>query len=343
MANIEYNKLKSFAPVFILLAASVAVYFLFYSGATHETAGNKIRLTIGTATPLPPAVEVADGKGFFKDAGFDVDIQNLGSGRAALTALLENKGLDVAIAANLPVVFNSFDRDDYAVFAGYGKNDNFNRILVREDKGIKIPADLKGKKIGLTKGSSAHYFLDLFLNANGLKASDVEIINIDTLSLPKALADGQIDAISTWEPHIGNAKKMIGADARVFLSAGVFIENFYFIAKKDFIEKNQDALARFLKAVDRGNNFLKERPLESLDIISKRSGTDKSALISYLADYEYGLYLDQAILISLEKQANWAVKNGLANADKIPDYRDYIYTEVLSALNPKSVTIHPVK
>ena len=332
----KYNQKKIGFAAFVVFAILLALYLL--GGCLP---GRTAKLTIGpsVSNPYVAPVWIAEHKGFFQAAGLAVEIKEFfGSGVLALTAM-EAGGPDIVMPANLTVVFRSVTSDKFAVFAGFGWNDDFCKVLVRQDKGIKSPADLRGKKIGVVRGTTAHNFLRLFLQANHLKISDVEIVYLQATDYPQALAEGRVAAISAWEPYLESAKRIIGATARAFPSKGVLNENFYFVARKDFIQDKQAVLVKFLKAIERGNRFLREHPLESIDIVSRRSEIEKLTLISQWRDYEFGLYLDQAILASLQEQADWAIANGLVDAAQAPDYRGYVYPGILSKVKPESVTI----
>ncbi len=75
-------------------------------------------------------------------------------------------------------------------------------MLARQDRGIKAPEDLKGKTVGITAGSSGHFFLSLFLTYHQMPMSDVKIVDLEPARLSQALIEGQVDAIVTWEPYI---------------------------------------------------------------------------------------------------------------------------------------------
>ena len=56
-------------------------------------------------------------------------------------------------------------------------------------------------------------------------------------------------------------------------------------------------------------------------------------------DFQFRLSLDQPILVSLEDEARWAIRNKLTDVTKVPNYLDYIYTDALKAVKPGAVTI----
>lgn len=302
-------------------------------------------LTLGAETSiLPSTVWVAENKGYFQEEGIEVRIKDFSSGKAALTAMLNKGNLDMVTVAQTPVVFNSFDRNDYVIIATMVFSDNDVKLLARKDKGILTPSDLLGKKIGTTKGSTGHFFLGLFLIHSGLKLSDIEIIDVGASDLPHALAEGRVDAISVWEPHISIARNLLGENAILFRPGAVpgesiFREDFYFVPNRNFLEKNPEAVKRFLKAIKKGVEFIHKNREESINIVAQRLKIEKEFIASLWDDFKFQLLLDQTLLITLEDEARWAIENNLTNATEVPNYLNYIYMDALEEVMPGAVTI----
>ncbi len=301
------------------------------------------KVTLGVETSLlPAAVWVVENKGYFEREGLDLTIKEFDSGRTALATMLNEGNLDMVTVAQTPVMFNSFDRDDYVIIATMVYSNNDVKILTRQDRGIKNPSDLRGKTVGITKGSTGHFFLGLFLIHSGLQLSEIETIDIEASELPQALVDGRVDAISTWEPHIWNAKKLLGENAvRLQLRGGakIFREDFYFVPNRNFMENNPETLKRFLKAIEKGEEFIQKNKEEAINIVSQRLKLDKELVVSIWDDFEFQLILDQAIIITLEDEARWAIDNNLTDATEVPNYLDYIYSDILEEIKPQAVTI----
>lgn len=323
--------------IMIVVVLCAATIFLA-TNADAQDARKEVVLGCETSL-LPSSVWIAEKKGYFKEEGLDVKIEEFGSGKTALAAMLNEGNLDMVTVAQTPVVFNSFDRNDYAIIAAMVCSDNDVKILVRKDKGIKKPSDLKGRKVGLTEGSTGHFFLSLFLTYAGIHLSDVEIVDLEATDLPGALADGEVDAISTWEPHILNAKSQLGKKALLLPSEGIFREDFYFVAKKDFIENNPEILKSFLKAIEKGEEFIREKKEESIDIVSQRLKLDRKLVASIWDDFVFKLLLDQTILITLEDEARWVIGEGLTDKKEIPNYLEFIYTDALEDVKPEAISI----
>ncbi len=197
--------------------------------------------------------------------------------------------------------------------------------------------------MGITKGSTGHFFLGLFLAHSGLMLFEIKTIDLEASELPQALIDGRVDAISTWEPHIWNAKKLLGGNA-VFLQprggAKIFREDFYFVPNRNFMENNPETLKRFLKAIEKAEEFIQKNKEEAINIVSQRLKIDKELVLSVWDDFEFQLILDQTILITLEDEARWAIDNNLVDATEVPNYLDYIYIDALEEVKPEAVTIY---
>ncbi|MEE8433112.1 MAG: hypothetical protein V3S16_17830, partial [Candidatus Desulfatibia sp.] len=66
---------------------------------------------------------------------------------------------------------------------------------------------------------------------------------------------------------------------------------------------------------------------------------DKEAVVRGWQEGEFALFLDQALIVGIEDQARWAIKNELTDATKAPNYLNYIYLDALEAVKPNSMTI----
>jgi len=323
-----------------VVVLGAAAYVLLGQRTRGEYAGPLERITFGVDfSVISSPVWVAENRGYFQEEGLDVKIKDYSSGRTALVDMLERGNLDMVTVAQTPVMYNSFARTHYAIIAGMACSYEDVLLLARQGKGITTPIDLKGKRVGTPVGSSGHFFLGLFLIHHGLKLPDVTVIDIDAPDLPGALSEGRVDAIAIWQPHIINAQKLLAGKAFVLPSRNLYREDFYFVPNRNFIKSSTGALKKFLKAIDRAENFLHENREEAISIVSGRLKLDREIVNSLWNRYEFKLFLDQTVLTDLEAEARWAIRNKYATAAKIPDYYDFIHTDVLKAVKPEAVNI----
>ncbi|MBM4308175.1 MAG: ABC transporter substrate-binding protein [Deltaproteobacteria bacterium] len=323
-----------------IIKLSVALYVITILLATDIYAQEKGEIILGVVTSiLPSPVWVAENKRYFQEEGLSVKIKEFGSGRSALKTMLTEGNLHMVTCAQTPVMFNSFIRNDYAIIAGMVYSDNYVKVLARQDKGITKALDLKGKKVGTTKGSTGHYFLGLFMVYSGISFPDVKVVDFEANQLTQALVDGFVEAISTWEPHIMNANKSLGKKAILLSSKGLFREDFYFVVRKDFINNNPDALKRFLKTINKAEEFIQKNKEEAINIVYQRLNLNREMVTSIWNELNFELFLDQGILTALEDEARWAIRNKLTDRKKVPNYLNFIYLDALQAVKPKGVTI----
>ena len=97
-------------------------------------------------------------------------------------------------------------RDNYA--------DN-NSIVVRAGSSIGEIRALRGKRIGLPRGTGAEAYLLGILGQNNIAASDVTIVNIGPANLVTSLRQGDIDAMAMWEPVASVAELRVPGAVRL--------------------------------------------------------------------------------------------------------------------------------
>ncbi len=312
--------------------------FLFAINANAQEMTKRIILGSVNSFITAP-VWIAENRGYFKEESLDVRIREFDHGKAAMNTLLSSKDLDICTVAPTPIVFHSFVRNDFLIISSMVYTDNILKVLARQDKGIKSPLDLIGKRVGVTKGSNGQYFLDLFFAFNSIVPSKVETIDLSPAELPPALVDGRVDAICIWEPHIRSTQKLLGKKALVLPSDGIYRGDFFFVARKNYVKNNPETIERFLKSIEKAEEFIQENEGESIDIVSERLGLDKELTASTRNLYSFSLTLDQATLMSLEDVARWAIKKKITDKKDVPNYLDFMYLDALEKTKPEAITI----
>lgn len=124
------------------------------------------------------------------------------------------RAVDFGSVGNAPGVFALAGGADLKyVGVSVNRSDSTEGLLVRQDSPIRTVADLKGKRIGVARGSSAHAFLYNALKAGGLTLKDVTVVPLLPPDARPAFENGSIDAWSIWDPFYTTALQ--GASARV--------------------------------------------------------------------------------------------------------------------------------
>ena len=147
------------------------------------------------------------------------------------------------------------------------------QLWVREDMGIKSWADLKGKKISTTAGTTAHVFLDTALRANKIDpVKDIELVNQGMPVAVTSFISGAVPAVALWVPfNITVRQKVPGAkmlvDASAYFPQAAIVGGW--AARADYYEKNRDICARLVRGWAASNDDLMANAGTILPIIQK--------------------------------------------------------------------------
>jgi NitT/TauT family transport system substrate-binding protein len=183
--------------VAVLIIALVSIFFFQKSEPlTHTGPVEKINLGI-TRTVYSLLIVVAAEEGLFFQNGLDVNLKEYESGRVAVDHLIQGD-VDVATAAEFVFANESLDHHDLSIVASIATSGS-EEIVARKDKGIAQPADLKGKRIGVSLNTSAEYTLMRFLMFNHIPLNGVELVDLAPSRLGESLSREEVDAIISWE------------------------------------------------------------------------------------------------------------------------------------------------
>ena len=324
----------TFATSFLLLQNNVSSE----TENTKELFTNNKRITIGMSGEAENLlIMVADTYGFFSEEGLDVSFKEYPSGKRSLNEGLFAGEVDFATTADVPIVFSSFERNDFSVVANIGHSNDVSKIVARSDKGISNPSDLEGKKIGTQKESAVHFFLYLYLLKHNIPEKNIQISYKQPEELPGALADGQIDAFSMREPFISQAQDLLGDEIIIFEEPGLYQKTYSLVAFNKFVEENPQIIQNVIRALIKAEDFVKEHPEESIQLISKITDTLESEVAANWSNYDFAVSIDQAFLFGLDEHAAWAISEKFVNASAMPNYLDYVHTASLKEVNPGAI------
>src|SRR5689334_6037138 len=182
----------------------------FGLGMLNEPAFSQTPEKITYLFPAPPVlpafgpIQLAQGKGYFKEAGFDVEFavgrggvdvaKQVGAGNAPLGGIVADGPIMVR-GNGVPVKI-------VCVFGGRG----FMQLVVREDSGIEKPADLKGKTISVMSYQDTTFYALLGLLASaGLTPDDVNIQSVGPTGVWEFVAAGKsvgMAGVPDWIPPV---------------------------------------------------------------------------------------------------------------------------------------------
>ncbi len=213
---------------------------------------------------------LADHLGAFDKNGLEPEFKQFQTGLEIFQAMIGGS-LDVlstgAVISNFPA------RGQGKMFLANAVEFATAQLWVREDQGIKSIADLKGKRVATTAGTTAHVFLNTALTENGLKPSDIQLLNQRMPDAVTSFISGSVPAVALWVPfnitvrdNVPGAKKLV--DASAFYPKAAIMSGW--ATTEAYHKDNRDTLVRVVKAWGEGNEFLTGKTDEALEVLQKK-------------------------------------------------------------------------
>jgi NitT/TauT family transport system substrate-binding protein len=324
------------AVIAVIGLTGTGIWYLLNSSQSLSTA--PVPLTLGLQ-PIESSglVYIAEDRHFFSKNGLSVTVRDYDPPAAGVRAMLSGE-LDLAGSTEYPVVLSAFTRENISILTKYVQVQSVS-LIGRKDRGITVVSDLRKKKIGVTRGTLAEFYLSRFLTLHGISPGDITRVDVQPRQFAEAVESGGVDAIVCWPPSTDDITRRMG-DAVVEWPANNDQPAYgLLVGREDWIVRNPDLTVRFLSSLDMAAEYTTSHPAESQAIVQKRLNLTDAYMASAWPGNHFGLSIDQSLVLAMEDEARWMIANNLTNATTVPDFRNYIYTEGLESVKPGSVNI----
>jgi NitT/TauT family transport system substrate-binding protein len=220
---------------------------------------------------------VAQEKGYFKDAGIDVDIQlGKASGenvKQVVAGKAQFSNLDLVGGWILEGTTPEY-KDQFRAIAAIHQQ-SLVAIITLEGSKITTPKDLAGKKIGAATASVNQLLFPAYAQLAGVDPKSVTWVNTQPAQVASLLASGQVDAVSTFLISKGGIEKAAGKKA-VVLPYNTYMSDLFgngIIASNKIIQENPDLCRRMRDALMKGLQYTIDHPDEAAAILHKAQPT----------------------------------------------------------------------
>lgn len=226
-----------------------ATIFLALTGA----AGAQQKVIIGNfGDPAPYEAASADGR-FQKATGWNIEWRKFNSG-AEVNAAMASGAIVISELGSVPLAAGASQGVDYQMFLIGKAIGASESLIVRNGAGIDKPADLKGKKIAVPVGSTAHFSLMGALKMWNLGDKDVQVIGMSPPEISAAWSQNAIDAAFIWEP----VQSKLRANGKLMTTAAEVGKAGYptfnaWVVNRKFAQDNRPALIAFIKVMNEVN------------------------------------------------------------------------------------------
>ncbi len=325
---------------FLITALFTALLTVFgsWSCSKGDYSGKVETVTIG-ATPieLNALIYVAGEHRFFTNNGTQLVFKDYDTGVAAVEGLLKRE-VDMALTTEFVIVGKSLQKQDILDLATIDKAMLFF-IIARADRGIKTTADLKGKRIGVPRQTITGFYLGRMLELNGMRIQQVTMVDTKASDPAGAIAGGDVDAIVTWEPYVTQIRHQMGNGVIIWPAQSGQVSFWSVASTPGWINQHPDLVRQFLKSLAQAEEYIIQHPVEAKKILQKRLKLDDTYIATIWSQNQFSLSLDQSLILAMEDEARWMIKNNLTREKQIPDFMNYIYVDGLKAVKPEAVNI----
>jgi len=200
------------------------------------------------------------------------------SGQPLLEALnVGNLDLSADVADTVPV-FAQAAGAHLAYFAQEAPSPTAQAILVRGDAPLRGLADLRGKKVAVTKAAGSHYLLLAALASAGLKFSDIQPAYLTPADGRAAFENGKVDAWVTWEPFLSGAQRQLSTRT---LADGDKLAAYqrYYLTSERFAKEHPQVLEVVFAELVKAGDWLRANPREAARILAPLWGNLDPAIV----------------------------------------------------------------
>lgn len=248
--------------------------------------------------PAPFEAAVAEGR-FEKATGWAIEWRKFNSG-AEVNAAMASGAIQISELGSVPLAAGASQGVDYQLFL-IGKSIGASEsLVVRNGSGIDKPGDLKGKKIAVPVGSTAHFSLMGALKNWGLSDKDVQVVGMAPPEIGAAWSQNAIDAAFIWEPVQGKLR----ANGKVMTTAGDVGKAGYptfngWVVNNKFAADNKPGLVAFVKVMNEINEDYTLNKAKwtaesaSIQAVAKRIGSTPKDTVADLDGASYPGAQDQ--------------------------------------------------
>jgi NitT/TauT family transport system substrate-binding protein len=219
-----------------------------------------------------PAVDghiwIGQQNGSFAKQGLDLELVQFTTGLELFQAMI---GGSLDMLATGAVVSNFPARGQGKVFLMNNIEYATAQLWVRED--IKSLADLKGKQISTTTGTTAHVFLDRALrSANVDPTKDVQLVNQRMTEAVTSFISGAVPAVALWVPFDTTVKQKMPtarklSDASAFFPQAAIMGGW--AARNDWYDKNRPTVSKLIAGWAEANDLITSKPDAAAELLQK--------------------------------------------------------------------------
>jgi ABC-type nitrate/sulfonate/bicarbonate transport system substrate-binding protein len=303
----------------------------------NGSAWAQTKMTIATGVdPVFSAYYVAQEEGLFKKHGLDVRI-NTGPSGSAMVAFLVNGQIESAFGSEIAGIANHNLDPNVIVVAQAAR---LVRWIALVGRNVETLDALKGKKVGVARGSGGEIFWLAMLDKLKLNAADYTVVNVEAPEMVAALERGNIDAYAVWEPWVTRGLAAVKNTKVLRTQEGILEQGVFIYMNKAWITKNPAQAESFVRALVEATEIInKDRPRAARGVSAFLKSLDPPMVEQLMTKLTYDMELRQDSIAMLKLAESQLKQQG--KLAKPVEYGAFIYPELLRRVSPGKVDYKP--
>jgi len=295
------------------------------------------KMTIATGVdPVFSAYYVAQQAGLFKKHELDVRI-NTGPSGSAMVAFLVNGQIESAFGSEIAGVANHNLDPNVVVVA---QATRLVRWIAVVGRNVDTLDQLKGKKVGIARGSGGEVFWLAMIDKLKLNPADYTVVNVEAPEMVAALERGNIDAYVVWEPWVTRGLAAIKNTKVLRTQEGILEQGVYVYMNRGWIQKNPAPAEAFIRALADATDLInRDRKRAAKDVSDFLKNLDPAMVEQLMAKLTFEMELsDFTVNLFRLAEAQLRAQGKLA---KPLDWSGFIYPELMRKVLPAKVNYKP--
>jgi len=276
--------------------------------------------------PIMLAVE----KGYFKEAGIDVEVKSVPSSADRVRAVTAGSVAFSNLGRIAVISEMANDNKSFYFFANVDDSPGNEGCWARP--GFASFKDLKGKKVAAN--TSAQITMNGLLENEGMAEKDVQFVNLPGGEMAGAIARGDVDAACVWEPLFTNVKnaasggKLLGTDMDTpnFKKFGTMASPDIMIISRKLVDEQPALAGKLVSAIFKGVKYTNENPDDTAKTVAHYFRQDAAVVLAAMKQFKFfgadnwqnhmKLHTGQ-----MEYLSKWLVDNG--KIARMPDVKSW--------------------
>ena len=313
----------------------LVVGLLAWSGVAWAQTQTKMTIATGV-DPVFSAYYVAQEEGLFKKHGLDVRI-NTGPSGSAMVSFLINGQIESAFGSEIAGISNHNLDPNVVVVAQAARLVRWIAVVGRNIDNLD---GLKGKKVGIARGSGGEVFWLAMLAKLKLNAADYTVVNVEAPEMVAALERGNIDAYAVWEPWVTRGLAAVKNTKVLKDQEGILEQGVFIYMNLGWIKKNPAAAVSFMRALVEATEIInKDRKRAAKDVSDFLKSLDPPMVEQLMTKLTFDMELEESSISMLKLAESQLKQQG--KLTKPIDYNTFVYPELLREVQPKKVNYKP--